>query len=135
MEPTKEAVSVTITIPRAYQHIALAATVLACFFVVFVLYRIFRKYRALHELHERESRRIQKKKRRKKMSAQALVAELHEALIDEMRGTSRQNWIMIVLTIVFITVSIFSGSIYILITQMPEKAAGIFEGIRSLFPW
>ena len=46
------------------------------------------------------------------------IKELKDALVKELRGTSKQNTVMIILTIIFILVTIFGSSIFILFKKI-----------------
>jgi len=131
METTNEVVSVTLSIPKAYQSIAFGLGAIGVLLIVFLLYRFIRTFRALRKLHKKAPK-TQEKKKRKKSDPHTLVAELHEALIAEMRGTSRQNTIMIALTVVFITVSIFSARIYMMLIEAPDKIINLMEALKAL---
>lgn len=58
------------------------------------------------------------------------IKDLKEALVKEMRGTSRQNWIMIVLTIVFILVSISGGAIFIIFQKIPSLLPNLIHLLK-----
>ena len=60
------------------------------------------------------------------------IKELKEALVAEMRGTSKQNWIMIWLTLIFIVVTLFSGSIIVLFNKLPNLAADTFSFFKAI---
>ena len=58
------------------------------------------------------------------------ILDLKEALVEEMKGTSRQNSIMIWLTIIFIAISVL-GMVATLMG--PEKLLKITQSITNLF--
>ena len=51
-----------------------------------------------------------------------LIMDLQKTMVKEMRGTSTQNWIMIILTIIFISVSVLGGGVFL----------GMFDKLGSL---
>jgi|GEM_PF-5686108 len=92
----------------------------AVFFLLFILFiRIMRRASKKHKVAASA-----KKKQHKKEDMHLHMKELKEAMIAEMRGTSKQNWIMIALTIVFITVSIFNRQALIFFTNLFSSLAG-----------
>jgi flagellar basal body-associated protein FliL len=55
-----------------------------------------------------------------------VVVELQRELLKNMESASKQNWLMIWLTILFITVSVLGGAVII----------GFFQNIKDFFaPW
>ncbi len=54
-------------------------------------------------------------------SSHEVVIELQKELLRSMESTSRQNWLMIWLTIIFITVSVLGGAMVL----------NLFQGIRE----
>jgi len=81
-------------------------------------------------------RKMPKKKEAKLLTPEEMQAkhikDLKDALVKELRGTSKQNWIMIILTVVFIAVTIFGGSILLVFSRIPSLAAQTAGFFRSL---
>ena len=120
---TKSAISIAISVPQISVHIVLGAITAT---LVIILFIGFLRHIA------KATREAEAKQEQHPVELHVHIKELREALVAEMRSTSRQNWIMILLTIIFITVSIFSGSIYILFTKMPSFADKIIDFVKSL---
>jgi len=75
----------------------------------------------LRRFHASDAKEV--KEKTKEQETHDVIKELKEALVKEMRGSSFQNWIMIILTVIFISVSVFGGRIFIVIIEK----AGNFE--------
>ena len=99
--------------------------------VLIIFLRFLKRFRSV-EKGEKIKKLIQKKGKKRKADPQLFVTELHETLITEMRGTSKQNWIMIVLTVIFITSSVFSSVILRFIQNIPSIVSPWINSIMSL---
>ena len=68
---------------------------------------------------------------------QEMIRDLQRSMVKEMKGTSKQNWIMIILTIIFISVSMFGGE-YILdlvrkiFIKSSAEAPAVIEKVKSV---
>jgi len=98
--------------------------------VAFIAFIILVGYLAKHL--PKEAHREEKRKAAKEPEMSAHIKELKEALVQEMRGTSKQNTIMIWLTIIFIIVTLFGGSILVALGKLPNLAGDIMRLIRGL---
>lgn len=136
-----DALSVTIPLPhfpRIPQQIAILAAVLAVFLVLMLLLKVFSRFRSIHkeDVGKIKAQKPQKQKQ-KKPDPHLVIEELQKALIAEMRGASRQNKIMIALTVVFITTSvlatIFSAQLNQFLSALPAKAPRLFVLFDSIF--
>jgi hypothetical protein len=132
-----DAVSVTIPIPHVPQQIAIAAAVAAGLLVMILLLKIFRRFSAIRKDDVKQAKKTKLAAKPKKTSPGVMVEELHKALIEEMKGTSRQNTIMIYLTIVFIVASvgasIFSAQLGKLLAAAPSMTVQIVSVIKAFF--
>jgi len=120
---TKGAVSVTISVPEASLHIIIGVVTIV---LVFILFIGFLRHVAKATIE------TEAKQEEHPVELHLHIKELRDAMVAEMRSTSRQNWIMILLTIIFITVSIFSGSILILFRRIPSLATYVTDFVKSL---
>jgi len=110
---TKEVVTVLRHIP-SLRHVpvqyllvgALFAVIFAFFFIFFVIFLIADVIKTEKEEH-------------KLPDSHKLIMDLQKTLINEMRGTSKQNSIMIWLTLLFILISVAGTLITVL---GPEKS-------------
>lgn len=122
IEPPAEMVKLLHS-PQIIAGLALVAVAFAAF-VILVIYLL----RHLPKDTQKEERR----KRVKEPEVSFHIKELKEALVQEMRGTSKQNTIMIWLTIIFITVTLFGGSILVALNNLPNLAGDILRLVRGL---
>jgi len=60
------------------------------------------------------------------------IQDLKDALVKELRGTSKQNTIMILLTIVFILVTLFGGSVLLAFNKIPGLAIGLAKFLKTI---
>lgn len=65
--------------------------------------------------------KVVKKKTHHAPSSHEVVIELQKELLRSMEASSRQNWLMIWLTIIFITVSVLGGAVVL----------NLFQGVRE----
>jgi Ca2+/Na+ antiporter len=98
--------------------------------VAFVAFIILVIYLVRHL--PKETQKEEKKKRVKEPDVNIHLRELREALVQEMRGTSKQNTIMIWLTVIFIIVTLFGGSILVSLGKLPNLAGDVLRLIRGL---
>ncbi len=120
-----------ITLSISVQRLRLIGLIVLVFLLLTILLRLVKRFRAIDK-KQKEKKSVLKKKD-EKVDPHIFIAELHQTLITEMRGTSKQNWIMIVLTIVFITVSIFSSVLLSFFIQTPQIFYQWIQSIMSLF--
>ena len=121
-----------ITISLSVQTIRLLGIIVFAFLLFVIFMRIIMRFIAIEK--KRQVPRPQlKRQRKKKIDSHVIVSELHQSLITELRGTSKQNWIMIVLTVVFITVSVFSTIILGFFREIPSFIAPWINSITSMF--
>ena len=97
----------------------------ALLFVAFILFVTI-----LTLIARRHPEPAEKKKKEPKESEEARhLKELKEILLKELRGTSKQNWIMIILTIVFISVTVLGGGI---IMSFFNETQGLLLNVSKL---
>jgi|GEM_PF-2332202 len=120
-----------IVLSISVQRLRLIGLIVLIFFILTILLRLIRRFKAIDK-KQKEKNKISKKKN-EKVDPHIFIAELHQTLITEMRGTSKQNWIMIMLTVVFITVSIFSSVLLSFFIQTPQIFSEWLQSIMSLF--
>ena len=130
-----DAVSVTIPIPHVPQQIAVGAAVLAAIFFFILFFRFLSAFTSIRKEDKKEIK-VPKPRKPKEPDPHSVVAELQRALISEMKGTSRQNTIMIALTIVFIVTSVvataFSAQLSKILAQTPTLAQQLFNSAKAL---
>lgn len=120
-----------IVLSISVQRLRLIGLIALLFFILTVLLRLVRRFKAIDK--KQKEKKSAAKKKDEKVDPHIFIAELHQTLITEMRGTSKQNWIMIMLTIVFITVSIFSSVLLSFFIQAPDILSAWIQSIMSLF--
>jgi len=111
---TKEVFSIMSYLPRIDQlpsNIMLAVAVVAGFIVLMFLWFFISDF-FKHE-----------KKEHKAPETHEVLQDLKQALVKEMKGTSNQNWIMIILTVVFIAVSVLGTEGTVKIAKKAWKTA------------
>jgi hypothetical protein len=130
-----DAVSVTIPIPHVPQQIAIGAAVFAAIFFLILVFRVLSRFTSIRKEDKKEVK-VPKPKKPKEPDPHSVVAELQRALISEMKGTSRQNTIMIALTIVFIVTSVvataFSAQLSKILAHTPSLAQQLINSVKSL---
>jgi predicted RND superfamily exporter protein len=119
-----------ITIQISQRALMMAGIAAAAILLLILLVRIVKRLRKGAKKVKVEPKA--KKKAHKPGELHVHIKELKEAMIAEMRGTSKQNWIMIMLTVVFITVSVFSAYVLKFFGQLPDVIAGAAGFLKSL---
>jgi cbb3-type cytochrome oxidase subunit 3 len=106
-----------------------AATVFAFVFFFLIVLSLFKEHeRAEHEVH-------------KASDPHKLIVDLHKHLINEMKGTSKQNALMINLTILFISISVIGIIASVLgpqrtaelVNQIASSVASLFSNVLGGF--
>jgi len=132
---TKEALSFLRNIP-SLQHVpqstlitVFAVCAVLAFFVVFIVLLMITGYVGGEKEVNKEN---------KTDISHKLIVDMQKALVKEMRGTSMQNWLMIILTILFIAVTVFGGSFFIVLTNKAKMSATsvfpqIIRNVQNLF--
>ena len=121
-----------ITIQVSQRFLMMAGIAAAAILLFILLLRIIKRLKRGAKKIKAEPKAS--KKAHKQGELHVHIKELKEAMIAEMRGTSKQNWIMIALTVVFITVSVFSAYVLKFFGQLPDMIAGAAGFLKELKP-
>jgi len=116
---TKEVLSILRNIPslRNVPQSSLVAftSIAAVFGLLFLFISLFLIF----------SSQRSEEKEHKSPETHKMIMELQKTLIQEMKGTSKQNTLMIILTIIFILVTITGGGIFLSLYQKVKQGATI----------
>lgn len=120
-----------VTLNISVQYLRWIGVAVLVLLLLIIFFRFIKRFRSI-EKEEKIKKLIKKKGKSKKADPHIFVTELHQTLITEMRGTSKQNWIMIILTVVFITSSMFSSVILRFFQNLPSIVSPWINSIMSL---